>query len=75
VKFCIEIYLKHTYKFCMKYCLEVRNYKHGDGANLLVMSDKFNIDKICISVSSSCKDDDDLKHIYICRQQNILTSL
>jgi len=28
-------YQKHTYKFCMKFCLRVDNYKRGDGTNLL----------------------------------------
>jgi len=34
VKFVTETGHNHTYKFCMKYCLQVNNYKYGDGANL-----------------------------------------
>jgi hypothetical protein len=37
VKFDTEIDYNHTYKFCMKYCLRVNNYKHGYDANLEVV--------------------------------------
>jgi len=30
----MEMYHQYTIKFCMKYCLQVNNYKHGDGVKL-----------------------------------------
>jgi len=34
VKFGMEIDHTHTYKLCMKYCLQINNYKRGNGAKL-----------------------------------------
>jgi hypothetical protein len=34
VKFCMDKDHTHTYKLCMKYGLQVNNYKHGDSANI-----------------------------------------
>jgi hypothetical protein len=48
VKFGIETYRNRIYKFCMKYCLQVNNFKMATARNFEVMSDKFNSDRICI---------------------------
>jgi hypothetical protein len=45
----MEIDHKQTYKCCMKCCLHVNNYKHGDAANFKVISDKFNNAGTCTS--------------------------
>jgi hypothetical protein len=48
--------------FCTKYCSQVNNYKHGNSANLKVISDKFNVNRTCtciISCSQKGNDDDD----------------
>jgi len=36
----------HNHKFYIKYYLQVNNYKHGDGAKLELVSDKFNLDRL-----------------------------
>jgi hypothetical protein len=47
VNFCLEIVCKHAYNCCMKCCLLVNNYKHGDGASFEVISDKCNFFNVC----------------------------
>jgi hypothetical protein len=42
---------KHFYKFCIKFCLHINNYKHGDGAKLEVISDTCNVETPCILCS------------------------
>lgn len=37
---------KHNYKWHIKYCLDVTNYKHGIMQNFKVISKKFNIVRI-----------------------------
>jgi hypothetical protein len=33
--FCLDVYdYKYTLKFLIKFCLHIKNYKHGDGAKL-----------------------------------------
>jgi len=34
MKFDMQIDYKRTYRRCMKYCLHVDNYKHGNGAKI-----------------------------------------
>jgi hypothetical protein len=46
VKFVMETDHIHTRNFYMKYYLKVSSYKHGDGAELLSLSDKFNLESV-----------------------------
>jgi len=34
VKYDMETDNNNTYKFCMKYCVQATNYKHGEGEKL-----------------------------------------
>jgi hypothetical protein len=34
VKFGMAAYHNDAHKFCMKYCLQINSYKHGDGMTL-----------------------------------------
>jgi hypothetical protein len=43
----MKINYKYSYMCCMNYCVYVNSYKYGDDANFEVMSDKFNINRIC----------------------------
>jgi hypothetical protein len=53
---CMEIDHKHVYKFCVKYCLHVNNYKHDNSAKLSgYMCGKFNVMGMCISLNYAQK--------------------
>lgn len=47
VKIVTQIYHKHTYKLCVKYCSTINDYGNGNSENFEVMSDKFNVHNIC----------------------------
>jgi hypothetical protein len=48
MKFCVEIlHHKHMYKFCMKYCVHVNSYKHGDRQKFVAVSNKCNVMEVC----------------------------
>jgi hypothetical protein len=34
---------------CVKWCLHIVGYKHGEDINICILSDKFKVDRICTS--------------------------
>lgn len=43
---------KHKDNLCSKYCLYVRDYKHGDNANLRVIPNIYDVDRLRAYVMS-----------------------
>jgi hypothetical protein len=57
----MEVGRKHSLQIRYEIFLQVSNYKYGNGPKPEVMSDRLNVDRICVKVISSYyqKDDDD----------------
>jgi uncharacterized Rmd1/YagE family protein len=51
------IHYNHTYRFCMKSCLQVNITIMATKPKFKVMSDKFNIERLCTSEVSSFRTD------------------
>jgi hypothetical protein len=64
VKYGTETDHNHTYKYGMKYYLQVNNHKHGAGGKFGVMSHKFTVHKIVLTLFCNNNNNNNDKFVF-----------